>query len=133
MKDKFKRQTVFFLSPLLISGFCLPGRAAGEALIKGQADNTGENFLLESEDGDISISGKITIKEMKYDKKGKTTVTFPGNGQRRLVDKRVQTNLPADIKPGVTYRNVQINFLILSNFVNLGSLLDGNLDLPAGK
>jgi hypothetical protein len=95
-----------------------------KVLIKGKEDNSSEDFINFNETGDIEFTATIHIDEMVFKKVGNTIIHFPGTQERKLIDKTIRTNLPAEIKPGVIYRNVEINIQILTSFVRINSLLN---------
>jgi hypothetical protein len=120
---QFRFILVFSLILFLYLSYCEFYLAGAQTLIKGTEDNTGENVINLNETGDIEITAKVQIEQLLFRKVGNTTVHFPGNQQRKLTDKSVRTNLPADIKANHIYRNVKINLQIISAFVNINQFI----------
>jgi hypothetical protein len=98
--------------------------AQDQTLIKGAEDNGPGNAINLNETGDIEFTANVHINELVFRKVGNTTIHFPGNQQRKLIDRTIRTNLPAEIKPNVIYRNVEINVQILTSFVKVNGLIN---------
>jgi hypothetical protein len=72
---------------------------------------------------DIEISARVTIREMKFEQVGNPKVEFSGNPKRDTVWDADRTNLPRQVEPGVTYKDVTVRLLITSTFADIEQFL----------
>jgi hypothetical protein len=72
-----------------------------------------------SDEPDIQIGAAARAKRLRFNKAPKTDVEFEKEGDIRLEDARLEIetssgsqreNLPEEVEPGVTYRDVQIGW-----------------------
>lgn len=75
-----------------------------------------------TDDAGISIDAKVKAKSVRFDQVPNVRVTFPGHGQRDTRWTAQRKNLPKPLKPGVTYKNVEVTTQIRSKFKNESSL-----------
>src|SRR6476620_5010717 len=68
---------------------------------------------------DILILVNLTAKELKFDSVPTPTVEFPGTPARTTVWMTDRQNLPDQVEPGVTYRNIGIQLRISSRFEDI--------------
>jgi hypothetical protein len=67
---------------------------------------------------DIDIFTSVRAKELKFGKVPKTRLWFegdPGHDSRSKVERE---NLPEEVEPGVTYRNVKVDWSVVSRLVH---------------
>jgi hypothetical protein len=59
---------------------------------------------------DVEIGARVRAKSLTVRRKGKGRVEFPSEppAESERVDER--KNLPAEVEPGVTYRNIEIRW-----------------------
>ncbi len=68
---------------------------------------------------DVSITGTVTARELKFETVPNPKVEFPGNPERVTVWEADRENLPRPVEPGVTYRNIGIRLRITSRFADI--------------
>ncbi len=71
------------------------------------------------EDADVVIIANVTARELKFEVVPNPSVTFPGNHERKTLWEAERTNLPEQVQPGVTYRNIGIRLKIVSRFADI--------------
>ena len=65
---------------------------------------------------DISITATVRIRELRFDAEPRTHVEFSGEPERITEDTTERENLPDEVQPGVTYKNVVVRLTIASVF-----------------
>jgi hypothetical protein len=68
---------------------------------------------------DLSITGSVTARELRFEVVPTPKVEFPGRPRRDTVWEAERTNLPAEVQPGVTYRDIGIRLKITSVFADI--------------
>lgn len=68
---------------------------------------------------DLSITANVTARELRFEVVPNPTVEFPGQPRRDTVWEAERTNLPAQVQPGVTYRDIGIRLKITSVFADI--------------
>ena len=68
------------------------------------------------ETADISFTASVTAREVRYQAVPKTRVRFTGNPARRTDSRTTRQNIPKNVQPGVTYRNVGLRVRVHSAF-----------------
>jgi hypothetical protein len=82
---------------------------------------------------DLSITGRVTAAEVRFEKVPNTRVDFTGKPERETVWEAERENLPPQVQPGVTYRNVGITLRITSVFADIDRIVAEALgEVPAG-
>lgn len=71
------------------------------------------------EDADLVIIANVTAKELKFEAVPNTNVEFPGKPRRETEWSAERTNLPPQVEPGVTYRDIGIRLKIVSRFADI--------------
>jgi hypothetical protein len=71
------------------------------------------------EDADLVIIANVTAKELRFDVVPNPSVTFPGKPERATEWSAERTNLPPQVQPGVTYRDIGIRLKIVSRFADI--------------
>lgn len=82
---------------------------------------------------DLSITARVTAAEVRFEKVPNTRVDFTGKPERVTVWEAERENLPPQVQPGVTYRNVGITLRITSVFADIDRIVAEALgEVPAG-
>ncbi|HEV2802961.1 MAG TPA: hypothetical protein VGW12_21020 [Pyrinomonadaceae bacterium] len=68
---------------------------------------------------DLSITGSVTARELQFEVVPTPKVEFPGRPRRDTVWEAERTNLPPQVQPGVTYRDIGIRLKITSVFADI--------------
>jgi hypothetical protein len=68
---------------------------------------------------DLSITARVTARELRFEKVPNPTVEFTGRPRRDTVWEADRENLPAQVRPGETYRNIGITLRITSVFADI--------------
>ncbi len=76
---------------------------------------------------DVSITGSVTAKELKFEAVPNPKVEFPGTPERKTEWSSVRTNLPDQVQPNVIYRNIGITLRIVSVFADIDKIVDDAL------
>jgi hypothetical protein len=71
------------------------------------------------DDADLAIIANVTAKELKFDAVPNPSVEFPGQPRRATEWSAERTNLPPQVEPGVTYRDIGIRLKIVSRFADI--------------
>lgn len=72
---------------------------------------------------DILILANVTAKELKFEAVPSPKVEFPGTQKRATVWVTDRFNLPDEVQPGVTYRNIGITLKISSRFEDIEQIV----------
>lgn len=72
---------------------------------------------------DLSITGSVTARELRFDVVPDPKVEFPGKPERITVWEAERQNLPRPVEPGVTYRNIGIQLKITSVFADIDRIV----------
>ncbi|MDT7540121.1 MAG: hypothetical protein QOE33_25 [Acidobacteriota bacterium] len=75
------------------------------------------------ENADLSIIANVQAKELKFDVVPNPNVEFPGHPARATEWSGVRTNLPPQVQPGVTYRDIGIRLKIVSLFPDIDRIV----------
>ncbi|MFN6962808.1 MAG: hypothetical protein ACK4S4_03475 [Pyrinomonadaceae bacterium] len=82
---------------------------------------------------DILILANITAKELRFEAVPNTSVEFPGTHKRTNIWITQRQNLPDQVQPGVTYRDVGLQLRISTRFSEIERIVREVLDgRPAG-
>ena len=68
---------------------------------------------------DLSITARVTARELRFEKVPNPKVEFTGRPRRETVWEAERENLPAQVQPGVTYRDIGITLRITSVFADI--------------
>lgn len=81
---------------------------------------------------DLSITANVTARELLFEVVPTPKVEFPGRPRRDTVWEAERTNLPAQVQPGVTYRDIGIRLKITSVFADIERIVAEALgEIPA--
>jgi hypothetical protein len=72
-----------------------------------------------TDDPDLSITANVTARELRFEVVPTPQVEFPGRPRRDTVWEAERTNLPPQVQPGVTYRDIGIRLKITSVFADI--------------
>jgi hypothetical protein len=81
----------------------------------GQSSQTGASDA----QADLSITARVTARELRFEKVPNPKVEFTGQPRRETVWEAERENLPDEVQPGVTYRNIGITLRITSVFADI--------------
>jgi hypothetical protein len=83
---------------------------------------------------DLSITAHVTARELRFEKVPNPTVEFKGRPRRETVWEAERENLPEEVRPGVTYRNIGIRLRITSVFADIDRIVAEALgEIPASE
>jgi hypothetical protein len=72
---------------------------------------------------DISITGRVTARELRFNVVPNPKVEFTGKPRRETVWEADRENLPPAVRPGETYRNIGITLRITSVFADIDRIV----------
>lgn len=75
------------------------------------------------ESADVSITARVTARELRFEKVPNTSVEFTGKPRRETVWEAERQNLPTPVQPGVTYRDIGITLRITSVFADIDRIV----------
>lgn len=108
------RLTNFIVSALVACLACAAA-AAQTATPKAPGQSAGE--------ADLSITARVTAGELIFRRVPSPRVEFTGRHERRTVWEAERHNLPAEVRPGVTYRDIGITLRIVSVFADIDRIV----------
>ena len=73
---------------------------------------------------DVAILARVQAKELRFEVVPKVTVTFDDEHRNHTVWKSERTNLPDEVQPHVTYRDIGIRLTITSTLPDIEQILD---------
>jgi hypothetical protein len=81
---------------------------------------------------DLSITARVTADSLRFEKVPDPKVEFTGKPRRGTVWKSERENLPEQVQPGVTYRDIGITLRITSVFADIDRIVAEALgEVPA--
>ena len=72
---------------------------------------------------DLSITARVTAESLRFEKVPNPRVEFTGRPERQTVWESDRENLPQEVRPGVTYRNIGITLRITSVFADIDRIV----------
>ena len=72
---------------------------------------------------DLSITARVTADSLRFEKVPNTRVEFTGKPARDTAWEAERENLPQQVQPGVTYRNIGITLRIVSVFADIDRIV----------
>lgn len=72
---------------------------------------------------DLSITAHVTAESLRFEKVPNPKVEFTGQPRRETVWQAERENLPQQVQPGVTYRNIGITLRITSVFADIDRIV----------
>jgi hypothetical protein len=91
-----------------------------------QASRAGEQAQRAGEadaQADLSITAHVTADSLRFEKVPNPRVEFTGQPKRNTVWEAKRENLPEQVQPGVTYRNIGITLRITSVFADIDRIV----------
>lgn len=82
--------------------------------VLAQADESSR--LPSPESADLSITGGVTARELRFESEPRSSIEFFGTPKRTTGWRTERRNLPRDVEPGVTYRDIGVQIEIISDF-----------------
>jgi len=86
----------------------------------GAADDREEGppELSDEEPADIEVLTGVRAKSLRFGRVPETKVSFSGEPAERSSSKTERENLPEEVDPGVTYRDVEVRWQARSRIVH---------------
>lgn len=75
------------------------------------------------EDVDLAITARVTARELRFEKVPNPKVEFTGKPRRETLWQTERENLPDEVRPGVTYRDIGIRLRITSVFADIDRIV----------
>ncbi|MBV9923530.1 MAG: hypothetical protein JOZ96_00710 [Acidobacteria bacterium] len=72
---------------------------------------------------DVSITARVTAESLRFEKVPNPRVEFTGQPRRETVWESERENLPQEVRPGETYRNIGITLHIRSVFADIDRIV----------
>jgi hypothetical protein len=72
---------------------------------------------------DVSITARVTAESLRFEKVPNPRVEFTGRPRRETAWESERENLPQEVRPGETYRNVGITLHIRSVFADIDRIV----------
>jgi hypothetical protein len=113
----------------LIVGLVLAssGAAFGQQQPSGCPAPRSLGTLPDSVKPDIAIIARVQAAELRFNAQPQTSLKLFGCPQVDTSRVVVRTNLPTPVQPGVTYRNVTVDFRLNMKFTDLECFLAGRV------
>ncbi len=103
--------------------FCAAALSAQAQQAAGQTQPTQQpsssSPLATEAEADLSITARVTARELRFEKVPNPKVEFTGRPRRETLWEAERENLPAEVRPGVTYRDIGITLRITSVFADI--------------
>jgi hypothetical protein len=124
-----------------LSSFAAAAAVFGVAALSAQAQTAGQaspptppssSATATQAEPDLSITARVTARELLFRKVPNPKVEFPGRPRRETVWEAERENLPPEVRPGVTYRDIGITLRITSVFADIERIVAEALgEVPA--
>ncbi len=85
------------------------------------AQNSTQN--VDPDNADLAITAHVTARELRFDVVPNPRVEFSGQPKRETVWDAARQNLPRPVQPGVTYRDIGIQLVIISVFADIDRIV----------
>lgn len=72
---------------------------------------------------DLAITATVTARELRFNVVPNTKVEFTGRPERKTEWSAERLNLPQQVQPGVTYRDIGIRLKIVSVFADIDRIV----------
>jgi hypothetical protein len=72
---------------------------------------------------DVSITARVTAESLRFEKVPNPRVEFTGHPKRETAWESERENLPREVRPGETYRNIGITLHIRSVFADIDRIV----------
>ncbi|MFD0772875.1 hypothetical protein ACFQZ2_02940 [Streptomonospora algeriensis] len=70
----------------------------------------------------MEISAAVKAEELTFSEVPEVTVDFPGDAEQEAASGSDRTNLPEEVEPGVTYRDIRVDYRIASRLTDADRL-----------
>jgi hypothetical protein len=78
---------------------------------------------LSADEADIAITATVRARELRFAADPKVEVRFFGQPERVTESGTERSNLPDDVQPGVTYRDIGVRLKIVSLFADIDRIV----------
>jgi hypothetical protein len=116
-RQKTKILIKFFFAAILFLTFAFQSAAQQNTKREDSAQKTKSSENIQN--ADVSITANVTARELRFEVVPNPTVEFTGKPERITVWEADRQNLPQQVEPGVTYRNIGIQLRIASRFADI--------------
>ena len=96
-----------------------PAETRAEPAAPQQQQQRDDASAASTGESDLSITARVTARELLFRKVPNPRVEFPGRHERRTLWEAERENLPEQVQPGVTYRDIGIRLRITSVFADI--------------
>lgn len=116
---------VTLMSAALVSGASAQSRSQGQSRPAPQRQPEAQTPLETEADAsaDISITARVTAESLRFEKVPNPRVEFTGRQKRETAWESERENLPPQVRPGETYRNIGITLHIRSVFADIDRIV----------
>jgi hypothetical protein len=111
------------LAQLVLGLVAVPVLAQEPATTQVQPPAGTEQPAVDPETADIAITATVRAREVRFETKPQVRVEFFGQPERITEDRTERTNLPEEVQPGVTYRDVVVRLTIASVFAEVDRIV----------
>ena len=131
----FAFATILMMTAALSSDVSAQTPVRGQTRAEGQSRSTtpqtapqrqGAQTARESEadaSADVSITARVTADSLRFEKVPNPRVEFTGRPRRETAWESERENLPQEVRPGETYRNIGITLHIRSVFADIDRIV----------
>jgi hypothetical protein len=117
---------VVFLLVVLVTGFASDVSAQSRAQDQSRPAPQRQAAPLETEadaNADLSITARVTADSLRFERVPNPRVEFTGRPRRETAWESERENLPQEVRPGETYRNIGITLHIRSVFADIDRIV----------
>lgn len=65
----------------------------------------------------VEVGARVTARRVRFKNKPEVKVEFRGGSRNRTASGTERKNIPDEVEPGVTYRDVEVNWLAAAQIV----------------
>jgi hypothetical protein len=116
---------VAFMAAGLSSGVSAQTRSQGQSrpVPQRQAASQAPRESEADANADVSITARVTAESLRFEKVPNPQVEFTGRPRRETAWESERENLPQEVRPGETYRNIGITLHIRSVFADIDRIV----------
>lgn len=105
--------------------FAIEGQIADQSNIsqENQTKIRKEQEKVDDKTVDVAITARVQARELKFEVVPNPSVDFFGSHKRKTEWSSERENLPENVQPGVTYRNIGIRLKIVSVFADIDRIV----------
>jgi hypothetical protein len=100
-----------------------PSSSASEGSRVRTRDSQTTRAASDDASADLSITAHVTADSLRFEKVPNPRVEFTGRPKRETIWEAQRENLPQEVQPGVTYRDIGITLRITSVFANIDRIV----------